>query len=167
MFTILASHWLACCWGYAGNLIGSRRNSWMGPFLDNDEEMSALEAMRAYDDAARLAGYCVNECAKVGDLLDSHAYQAVGVATPAIEPRPRQRASERTESSPRRFESSRSAVSRRREPRGIDVPRQSTPASPIRLKLRERKRGRSARQSAGERPVSLERARARTRGRGT
>ena len=45
---------------------------------------SALEAMRAYDDAARLAGYCVNECAKVGDLLDSHAYQAVGVATPAI-----------------------------------------------------------------------------------
>ena len=45
---------------------------------------TALDAMRAYDDAARLAGYCVNECAKVGDLLDSHAYQAVGVATPAI-----------------------------------------------------------------------------------
>ena len=44
---------------------------------------TALDAMRAYDDAARLAEYCVNECAKVGDA-DSHAYQAVGVATPAI-----------------------------------------------------------------------------------
>jgi len=42
---------------------------------------SALEAMRAYDDAARVAGYCVNECGAVGDLLDSDTYAQIGVAT--------------------------------------------------------------------------------------
>ena len=33
---------------------------------------TVLAAMRAYDDAARQAGYCVNECGKVGDLLDRY-----------------------------------------------------------------------------------------------
>ena len=45
---------------------------------------SALDAMRAYDDAARLAGYCVNECGAVGDLLDSDTYAHIGVATRSI-----------------------------------------------------------------------------------
>ena len=45
---------------------------------------SALEAMRAYDDAARVAGYCVNECGAVGDLLDSDTYAQIGVATQSI-----------------------------------------------------------------------------------
>ena len=45
---------------------------------------TALEAMRAYDDSARRAGYCVNECGAVGDLLDSDTYAQIGVATPTI-----------------------------------------------------------------------------------
>ena len=39
VFTILASHWLACCWGYAGNMIGSKENSWMAPFMVHDTEV--------------------------------------------------------------------------------------------------------------------------------
>jgi len=36
--TILASHWLACLWGYAGNLIGGKENSWMATFLRDDDD---------------------------------------------------------------------------------------------------------------------------------
>ena len=45
---------------------------------------TVLDAMRAYDDAARNAGYCVNECGKIGDLLDSDAYSNIGTRTPQI-----------------------------------------------------------------------------------
>ena len=34
IFTVLASHWLACTWGFLGNQIGRDRNSWMAPFLE-------------------------------------------------------------------------------------------------------------------------------------
>ena len=36
IFTVLASHWLACTWGFLGNQIGRDRNSWMAPFLEPD-----------------------------------------------------------------------------------------------------------------------------------
>mmetsp|Transcript_22899 Transcript_22899/g.71755 ORF Transcript_22899/g.71755 Transcript_22899/m.71755 type:complete len:423 (+) Transcript_22899:190-1458(+) len=42
VFTILASHWLACAWGFAGNLIGTKENSWMGPFLDGGSEANPV-----------------------------------------------------------------------------------------------------------------------------
>ena len=36
-----------------------------------------------YDNAARQAGYCVNQCARVGDLLDSDTFNALGEYTTA------------------------------------------------------------------------------------
>ena len=44
---------------------------------------SVQEAQRAYDNAARQAGYCVNQCARVGDLLDSDTFNALGEYTTA------------------------------------------------------------------------------------
>ena len=44
---------------------------------------SLQEAQRVYDNAARQAGYCVNQCARVGDLLDSDTFNALGEYTTA------------------------------------------------------------------------------------
>lgn len=44
LFTVLASHWLACTWGFLGFQIGKEENSWMAPFLSSEHLNSkALE----------------------------------------------------------------------------------------------------------------------------
>ena len=41
--------------------------------------------MLAYDNAARDSGYCVNECGKVGDLLDSDTLNRIGEVAQVFE----------------------------------------------------------------------------------
>lgn len=38
--SIMTCHWIACAWGFVGNAAENRENSWLGQFIDGDNEWS-------------------------------------------------------------------------------------------------------------------------------
>ena len=154
VFTILASHWLACAWGFAGNLIGTKENSWMGPFLDGGSEANPVPWNIEEPKIQFATGAGSLALSRKSDLFGARRGAAAG--RDAASPRARRRSAIERAPEPGAGEDRRSRgralagrARARTEPRrgdAADDPRRTTrgPRTDPRRSPRGRRRGRDA-----------------------